>query len=1212
MTQPVKKPNHPFAGCFSQHRDHLHQGIKQPPSLCSLPNSPLFCSHQITPSTISISAWKNPQNSNPNLTNSSYTISIQSIKKMFTQFGATADSLSKASTMVFRIGTDAHLYDDPDDVNIVPLLDSKFDSEKCEALKRLLALIAQGIDVSNYFPQVVKNVASQSLEVKKLVYVYLLHYAEKYASLNIIWRPNEALLSINYFQKDLGDTNPLVRAWALRTMAGIRLHVIAPLVIAAVNKCARDPSVYVRKCAANALPKLNDLRQEENATAVEEIIGILLDDHSPGVIGAAAAAFNSICPNNLRLIVKNYRKLCETLPDVEEWGQIILIGILLRLVIARHGLAKESVLFTPSNRCEMGNSNGDVAFEASELGHGHSKSELAYLVARSYTEGPDEYLTRSSTGKGIFLDFDDASFAQGEANDDVKIFLKSTSPLLWSQNSAVVLAAAGVHWLMAPKDALNKIVKPLLFLLRSSNASKYVVLCNIQIFAKVMPSLFSDYYEDFFISTTETYPIKALKLEILSLIATELSIRCIFQEFQDYIKDPDRRFAADTVAAIGLCAQRLEKFTDLCLETLLSLVKMESITSETNVVDEEAGVLIQAVMSIKAIINQDPLSHDKVIIQLTRSLDAVKVPAARAIIIWMVGEYNSIGEKIPLMLTVILKYLAYCFSSESPETKLQILNTSIKISFSAKGDDLMTVKRIVSFILELAKCDMNYDVRDRARALSKILPSFLGSDVHGVTSDSVKEEAINLIARKIFTPPKGSPSSQPLSSRFYLPGSLSQVVLHAAPGYEPLPKPCSLPLANGQDSFLETENSNGSERTDGSETLSGSEEGESDYNSDDDSSASYVSKQNESVNEAENTSPLILIGDADNALERQDGTADNSNIYSGSGGVEDVMSKSALESWLVEQPTGLNQDLKASAGDSIQRSARISIGDLGSRVKPKTYVLLDTASGQGLKVEYTFSSQISHISPILICVEVSFHNTSNQPLSKVFLADEGSSKGANLSEQALVTTERSPAPEEDVLTLVPMEEIDTLEPGNMEKRILHVRFHHHLLPLKLSLWCNGKKYPVKLRPDIGYFIKPLEMDVLAFRNKESQLPGMFEYVRRCTYADHLAELNKDASDNIQTKDSILLISESIALKMLCNAKLFLVSADFPLASKLDDASGLCLRFSSEILSTSAPCLISITVEGNCSDPVSVCVKVNCEETVFGLNLLNRIVNFLGE
>lgn len=63
----------------------------------------------------------------------------------------------------------------------------------------------------------------------------------------------------------------MVRAWALRAMAGIRLHVIAPLVLVAVGKCARDPSVYVRKCAANALPKLHDLRLEEHTSAIEEV-----------------------------------------------------------------------------------------------------------------------------------------------------------------------------------------------------------------------------------------------------------------------------------------------------------------------------------------------------------------------------------------------------------------------------------------------------------------------------------------------------------------------------------------------------------------------------------------------------------------------------------------------------------------------------------------------------------------------------------------------------------------------------------------------------------------------------------------------------------------------------------------------------------------------------------------------------------------------------
>jgi vesicle coat complex subunit len=83
-------------------------------------------------------------------------------------------------------------------------------------------------------------------------------------------RQNEALLSINIFQKDLSDINPLVRAWSLRTMSGIRLHVVAPLILVAVKKCARDPSPYVRKCAAFALCKLCDLLPDESA-ALEEV-----------------------------------------------------------------------------------------------------------------------------------------------------------------------------------------------------------------------------------------------------------------------------------------------------------------------------------------------------------------------------------------------------------------------------------------------------------------------------------------------------------------------------------------------------------------------------------------------------------------------------------------------------------------------------------------------------------------------------------------------------------------------------------------------------------------------------------------------------------------------------------------------------------------------------------------------------------------------------
>lgn len=101
--------------------------------------------------------------------------------------------------------------------------------------------------MSEYFAQVVKNVASHNLEIRKLVYIYLLRYAEH--------EPDLALLSINTFQKDLTDSNPLIRAMALRVLSGIRVPMIGSLVVLAIKKCAADISPYVRKNAALAIPK---------------------------------------------------------------------------------------------------------------------------------------------------------------------------------------------------------------------------------------------------------------------------------------------------------------------------------------------------------------------------------------------------------------------------------------------------------------------------------------------------------------------------------------------------------------------------------------------------------------------------------------------------------------------------------------------------------------------------------------------------------------------------------------------------------------------------------------------------------------------------------------------------------------------------------------------------------------------------------------------
>lgn len=41
-------------------------------------------------------------------------------------------------------------------------------------------------------------------------------------------------------------------------------------------------------------------------------------------------AFEEVCPDRIDLIHKNYRKLCNLLIDVEEWGQVVIIHMLTR------------------------------------------------------------------------------------------------------------------------------------------------------------------------------------------------------------------------------------------------------------------------------------------------------------------------------------------------------------------------------------------------------------------------------------------------------------------------------------------------------------------------------------------------------------------------------------------------------------------------------------------------------------------------------------------------------------------------------------------------------------------------------------------------------------------------------------------------------------------------------------------------------------------
>jgi vesicle coat complex subunit len=59
----------------------------------------------------------------------------------------------------------------------VELNSTKFEKKR-EAVKKIIAAMTVGKDVSNLFPHVVKCMETDSLELKKLVYLYIINYAK--------------------------------------------------------------------------------------------------------------------------------------------------------------------------------------------------------------------------------------------------------------------------------------------------------------------------------------------------------------------------------------------------------------------------------------------------------------------------------------------------------------------------------------------------------------------------------------------------------------------------------------------------------------------------------------------------------------------------------------------------------------------------------------------------------------------------------------------------------------------------------------------------------------------------------------------------------------------------------------------------------------------------------------------------------------------------
>ncbi|KAL9044731.1 MAG: hypothetical protein Q9214_002147, partial [Letrouitia sp. 1 TL-2023] len=469
-----------------------------------------------------------------------------------------------------------------------------------------------------YFSPVVKNIASTNVEIKKLVYIYLLHYAES--------EPDLALLSINSIQKSLTDQNPQVRTMALRVMSGIRVPVISQIVSLAIKRGCADMSPHVRKAAALAIPKCYRLDPNTFPQLIE-YLSTLLGDRQYYVVGSAVTAFLEICPDRMDLVHKHYRALVRKLVDMDEWGQLATLRLI--SIYARKCFPKRTKK------------------------------------------------VKKGKAKGFYEDEDEASDEEDPSGEEIQVmdtdlvlFLKTCRSLLRSRNSAVVISVTRCFLDLGTLEDIDLIVGPLVALLRSPSDIQQVAMYNIVAVCLVRPKNFLRYISHFLVHAAEPLEVSFLKTEVLTLLFPhgESHIReLILTELEHFTKSPDADVVQQSVRAIGRCAQNDAHASGRCLELLLKQIS-----------SQDDNLVAQSLTVIRHLIQQNPQAHVKTVIRLAKTLDTTANPEARATIIWLVGEFSGTSQEENIAPDV-LRILTRGFADESEAAKLQIVLLAAKV-----------------------------------------------------------------------------------------------------------------------------------------------------------------------------------------------------------------------------------------------------------------------------------------------------------------------------------------------------------------------------------------------------------------------------------------------------------------------------------------------------------------------------------------------------
>nr|XP_018264749.1 AP-3 complex subunit beta [Kwoniella dejecticola CBS 10117]OBR86907.1 AP-3 complex subunit beta [Kwoniella dejecticola CBS 10117] len=638
-------------------------------------------------------------------------------------------------------------YDLSDDrlKEISTLLDSRIERERLEGMKRIIAGISKGRDMEGFFAQVVKNVVSPSIEIRKLVYIYLLRFASTNSDL--------LLLSINTFQKDLSDPSPLIRSMSLRVLTSIRVPVIQGIVMLGLKKLVTDRNPWVRKTVAGGLAKVYEM-DSSSLPQLIPLLQTLLSSPSPLTLGATLTAFTEICPDRLDLLHPYYRHIIKLLVDADEWGQSVALSVLTRY--AR------------------------VMLEQPPNSDGESEDEFS---------GIDEDLA-------MFLHF-------------IKPLFQSRNPavVLATANAYYHLAPSshtiiGQDLLVKPLLRLAGSSSDRRVGKEAVGALTWEVLASM---AEQRPWLFKKHHESFLLHSADSTFIQESKLRALIALVDKENAQVSLREFKHYIRFPETSTAEEAVRALGYIVRSQPEVAASGLRSLMKLLKSQRDTLVAQAVIVLKSVILStslgsALPSPQKLVAKLARQLDGITNPKARASVYWLVGQFAAAEPSTESEKKGLGwEGVELWVPDILRKGIKGFTDEASQSKLQIITLASKLLVLSPSSSQLNL--MSTYLFSLARYDSDYDVRDRARFLHALLrgvrddkvPTTNGRE-QDTASDEDEEDRGGVVLRreqvKVVLLGKreiGSSVETRIASDYQV-GSMSRITGKKLNGYEDLPE----------------------------------------------------------------------------------------------------------------------------------------------------------------------------------------------------------------------------------------------------------------------------------------------------------------------------------------------------------------------------------------------------------------------------------------